>query len=113
MNEYVADGDWDAVQRNFEKLRAFVPDTGGKSVGLRFGVATVTWPGGSQQSDSINVTHGLGKTPTVVFTQSDTVIAHARPASIGATQFAVQMRTVDGSSPLATRTDFVYWIAIG
>lgn len=101
-----------AIDRNFDFLRSFVMNTGDLEVGIRFGVATDTWPGASQISTGVAVAHGLGTTPKVVFCQSQTVVAHARPTTVGATTFNINHRTVDGSSPAIGNAP-AYWLVIG
>lgn len=110
--EHVPEGAWDVVRRNFEALGGTF-DTGGMSVGVRFGNAVTTYPGGSAVSDNTAVDHGLGKTPVAVFTQSQGIAHAARPTSVGATQFVVNVATLDGSSPGAATDVDVYWLVIG
>jgi hypothetical protein len=81
-------------------------------VGARFGGSNVTYPGGSSQSSAATVTHELGRTPTVVFTQSRGINYHARPASLGATTFTVATQTLDGTSPAAATSVDFYWLAL-
>lgn len=100
------------LQRNLESLQSKF-DTGGKSIRLRYGAGTATWAGGSQDTGDATVTHGMGKTPVVVFTQSQTVTAMTRPTTVGPTTFTVKARTLDGSSPAGTTTADFYWLAIG
>lgn len=109
--EHTGDGN-STIDRNFELLRSIVIDTGALEVGMRFGVATDTWPGAAQISTGVVVTHGLGTTPKVVFCQSQTVVAHARPTAVGATTFTINHRTVDASAPAIGNAP-VYWLAIG
>jgi hypothetical protein len=100
-------------QANWEELLRRMIDTGGQSnVAVRFGAATDAWPGGSDTTTGVAVSHGLGNTPTAVFTQSTTVTAHARPTAVGASTFTVNHRTIDASTPAAANTT-VYWLAIG
>jgi hypothetical protein len=100
-------------QANWEELLRRLIGTGAQSdLELRFGVATDAWPGGSDTSTGVAVTHGLGKTPVCVFTQSQTIVAHARPTAVGATSFNINHRTVDASTPAAANAS-VYWLAIG
>lgn len=111
--EHLADGSVSA--RNFETLRRLVVDTGGESLGLRVGSETLTWPGGSADTGTVTVDHGLGKAPVALFTQSGTLTAHARPdpSSVTTVDFDVRARTVDASTPAAATTMTVYWLVIG
>lgn len=105
------------VQRNFDQLAQLVPDSGGQLSAIRFGVANVTWPGGSATSTSVAVAHGLGATPLVVVAtlkdgggaQYSSVAAF----SYDADSFNVQLHTDDASTPANTVTSVVAWIAIG
>jgi len=56
--EHVDTGD--GVERNFAKLRTLVPDSGGQSVGFRFGKVVCTYAGGTPISGKTTVMHGLG-----------------------------------------------------
>jgi hypothetical protein len=111
VTEYVADGDWNAVRRNFE-LDGI--DTGGQLVGIRFGNDTVTWGGGSPNTAVLTVDHGLPRTPVMVVVTS---LASPNVSFIWdsptATSFDVQGSTIDGTSPAAASTAFFSWIAIG
>jgi hypothetical protein len=107
-----------AIQRNFDKLARLVIDTGGRSIGIRFGSGTFTWPGASAFSNVATVPHGLGRAPGAVFiTGSSNAGLNAFPDfsvfSFGATTFAAQAGTVDAQNPLNTATTNFYWIAIG
>jgi hypothetical protein len=82
------------------------------------GVATLTWPGGSNQSTSLLVTHGLGSSPTaVVATAAATAgIAGGAPTLDAllytVTNFTLIGYTNDGSLPAAGSTAQVGWIAL-
>jgi hypothetical protein len=99
-------------QQNWDEILQRLIDTGGQSVGIRFGLATDAWPGGSDTTTGVAIAHGLGKTPIGVFTQSTTITAHARPTALTSTTFNVNLRTIDGSSPGAGAAT-AYWLAIG
>lgn len=105
-------GDNEAIERNFNVLRSLVIDTGGKDISMRFGVATDAWPGGADTTTGVAVAHGLSTTPVVVFTQSTTILAHARPTALTGTTFNINAKTVDGSAPGAGNLA-IYWLAIG
>lgn len=108
--------DPEVVQFNFDKLAQLVPETGGLSVRLRFGTGTLTWPGGSQFSNGLSPTHGLGTTPQVVVAivmRSTTPLVVLNLTATGATTFSVVGETSDATSPANTRTDTVHWLVIG
>jgi hypothetical protein len=102
----------DRRQSNWEEILRRLIDTGGQSIGVRFGVGADSWPGGSDTTSGVAVAHGLGKTPVVVFTQSTTITAHARPTALTSTTFNGNLRTIDGTAPGAGAASF-YWLAIG
>lgn len=104
------------LQRNFENLQSKL-DTGGRSLGIRGAIDTLTFPGGSPNATVKTITHGLGKAPTTI---QVTPIAAATPvvpfvvaASVGATTFQVGGRMSDGSSPVLGATQTFYWDAKG
>jgi hypothetical protein len=81
---------------------------------LAFGTGTVTFPGGSVASSTVNVTHGLGATPTSVVltvlpTRYDFCIVDVTATS--STTFTVQMRSVGLTPPNGTRMNFS-WLAM-
>jgi hypothetical protein len=65
--EDLADGT--PTDRNFQRLRALVPDTGGVTFGLRLGVTVVTFTAAAASAVT-TVDHGLGKEPVYMFTQA-------------------------------------------
>lgn len=79
-----------AIDRNFEKLKSLVIDTGGESVGMRFGIAVLTYTAAAV-TPALTVTHGLGVTPECIL---------ALPAS-GANRHCVNYVVV-------TRTDTTF-----
>lgn len=113
--EYVHENDWAAVSRLIDQLNGLLIDTGGRSVGIRFGSNTITWPGGSGTTSSTTVTHGLGRTPAGVYVSASTTLGgtHINATSVGATTFSVQGTTIDGSSPAGGTTGTFYWLVIG
>lgn len=116
--EHLPEGDWLTAIRNFERLRLVVPDAGGQSTGFRFGTSVVTWPGGSQTSSVLTVTHGLGRAPVVVLVTL-TSWAASTQYPVGATvsyttaNFGLVASTTDGSSPAAATAATYAWVAIG
>jgi hypothetical protein len=113
--EHIAPEDWAAVERVRQVLQSLVPDTGGRSIGVRFGVSTLTWPGGVAGSSIGTVTHGLGRTPVCVLATVNAggVAGPAWTGTPGATTFPLAARTADGSSPGAGTTTSVSWVVIG
>lgn len=80
---------------------------------IRFGTGTWNWSVTGVDSDTINVTHGLGHTPVAVVLTPSTAGRGItwEVASIGATTFSTIGR---GPTSLASGSAFsFYWIAIG
>jgi hypothetical protein len=96
-----------AAQQNFEQLESAFP---------RAGAQTVSWPGGSTTSNVMTVAHGLDRVPTAVLVtltnSAGGVFAEPATFSYTKTTFALQLQTLDGSSPLNTATYAVVWLAI-
>src|SRR3954469_23599935 len=55
------------LQRNMQLIDQRLIDTGGRSVGVRFGAT-----GAINAGTNATITHGLGKAPVAVFTQTAT-----------------------------------------
>lgn len=112
--EFLPDGAWETLRRILGLIASSLIDTGGRSIGIRFGSGTVTFPGGAQTSTVMNVSHGLGKTPVCVLltSQSATVMFEA-VAPLSATQIGVEAATRDLSSPVLGTTRSFYWVVIG
>lgn len=116
---HVLDGE---IQDNFDEIAKQFPLVGFLRLAVvadrkeALGTGTLTWPGGSQFSTGLTITHGLGTTPINVQTS---VVGGATPllalsqSSIGGTTFVVAAQTIDGSSPANTRTDTIHWRAVG
>lgn len=113
MSEYVSDGDWNAVRRNFQGASSKGLDTGGVSAGIRFGLGTLTFPGGSPAFTNDTVAHGLGREPTAAFACAVHQNTFIGVSSFDDTDLVVQGRTVDGSSPAAASPVNYYWLVIG
>lgn len=106
--------DGSITARNFQKLQQLVIDTGGQSVGMRFGTTSVTWPGGAQATNVPAVDHGLGRTPVVaLLTPLNSTNLVLSVMSVTATQITVQGATRDESSPVLGTTRTVHWLVIG
>jgi hypothetical protein len=104
-------------QQKFDALARSLVGTGGRAVDIRFGTATVTWPGASSICTELTVSHGLGKAPVLVLVTAQangqgTVFAgHAgAPTS---TTFKTQVETCNGFAPGAGTTLPVAWLVIG
>lgn len=81
--------------------------------GLRFGSASVTWPGGSPNATDTTVTHGLSSTPRcVLMTPTSSTNAVLSSSSVGSATFLASGTTRDGSSPVAATARSFYWLAI-
>jgi hypothetical protein len=111
MNEYVPDGDWNSVRRNFERLSDL--DTGGQSVSIRFGRSSIDFTA-STDSSSTTVDHGLGKEPLAVVATAYGASTHARfPALNTGNYTATQFDIAGRIFAVATETVIFNWIAIG
>jgi hypothetical protein len=118
-----ADGRLDpaAVQFAIDVMARQFLDSGGRSLKIRTGTTTISWPGGSVTSDTETVTHGLGSTPAVVLVSvassggvsGITLIPTVQAFTYTSTQFSVTAYTVDAQTPLNTATTPISWLAIG
>jgi hypothetical protein len=103
--EHLADGS--ISDRNFQKLRILVPDTGGRSVDIRFGVASVTFTA-STISATNTFAHGLGRTPYVVLGSRD---ALAKPGCFARDDTNLSFNAEYSASH--TGEVLIDWVAIG
>lgn len=104
-------------QDKFDAVAKAMPWFGGKSVEFRFGGTTLTWPGGTANSNVKSVDHGLSRVPAVVLaTPVDSgPFRFSKLAITGttATAFTIDAQTGDLSSPVFNTQIGVAWIAIG
>lgn len=107
-------GDGSVADRNFLKLAQLVVDAGGRSIGIRFGSDSLTWPAAGTSSNTKTITHGLGRTPIVVGGWgSDSTTAqffYCYPFTFTSTQFS--MRGVAEAAP-GVQTKTFTWVALG
>lgn len=80
------------------------------------GSGVVTWPGGSQFSNTLVVPHGLISTPaSVVLTGNGSTGVTSFPSWVAfaftPTSFTVQCQTLDAATPANTATSLFDWIA--
>lgn len=99
-----------AIDRNFNKLKAEVIDTGGLSLSLRRGSGNVTFPGGSPFTNVVTVTHGLSAAPGQIIVTSSNTNTNVAYSNVTATTFDVSGQTVDGSSPGAGNVAFSWMV---
>ena len=105
--------DGTVTDRNFQKLMSLVMDTGGQSVGIRFGSDSVTWNGASPTSPATTVTHGLGSKPVcVLLTSTGSTNAVYSTATPTTTSMDITATTRDGSTPANGTQRFFYWAVI-
>jgi hypothetical protein len=107
-----------SIQKNFDYLAGILTNlmggSGAGNVGIRFGTSTMAWAA-STDSGPKTITHGLGKTPVVVFvTNGDTVgsypgIAAFTVLSVNSTTFDTYGRTAGA----ITGTKAIFWVALG
>lgn len=103
------------VQRNLEKIAQQFP-IGNANLAKPYagGSGVLTWPGGSSQTGTTAVPHGLGIVPVAMLAVgSSTLNCNIITASPTATTFDVRGITLDGSSPAAGVQCSFYWIALG
>jgi hypothetical protein len=90
---------------------------------LNFGIATITWPGGFNFSNVLQVAHGLSRQPTASGAVFVTINGLAQPglnalpiveahAGNTAQLIGFQANTSDGQNPPNTATTGFYWLAI-
>jgi hypothetical protein len=98
--------------RNFQKLRSLVLDTGGITAGIRIGTDAVTFTA-STTSATKTVTHGLGKIPTFVGLQavdsSGAITVRPVAGASNNTTFDAIGRCASAVTGAAT----FYWVVIG
>ena len=105
--------DGSPAARNFDALQSLVIDTGGQSVGARFGSGTLTFPGSSDSTGELTVTHGLATTPVAVLVTGTGGTTLVTVNDVGGTTFDALGVTTDGSEPAADTESTFYWLAIG
>lgn len=106
--EHLADGS--VSDRNFQALMRLVLDTGGQSVGARFGSNAVTFTA-SATSNTVGVTHGLGRLPVACFVSVGT----ANNLRVGWSSLSSTGFNVTGHSAIgAVSGDLTFsWLVIG
>ena len=76
------------------------------------GGAVVVWPGGSQFSNTLTVTHGLGRTPAAVVANCGETSQGVSCLTFTFTSTTFQMKMYNAtSSPAAAATYQAWWIA--
>jgi hypothetical protein len=111
----------DRRQSNWEEILRRLIDTGGQSIGVRFGADTLAWPGvAAATSNTKLVAHGLGKVPIVVIcaayvpaanTVTRGIDIEADDALFNTTDFTC--RGIFGNGVTSSATWPFCWIAIG
>lgn len=99
------------ADRNFHKLAQLVLDTGGKTIGIRFGTGSVTFTA-STTSATQTIAHGLAKVPQYIACQAldSSGAITVRPVS-GAD--AVNFQAVGRTASAVTGAATFYWAVIG
>lgn len=108
--EHISPEDWNAVDRMRQTLNALVLDTGGRSVGIRFGVGTATWTA-SAFSAAVVIPHGLGRAPVVAFAGSQNALNGYSVSGVGATNMSVTGFRTDNVS--VTGSAGFFWVVFG
>lgn len=111
---------WDFLKKLFNGSQAsnLISTPNKTGIKITFGTTTGTWPGLSTRANNDNVTHSLGRTPTVVLA---TVISSPAAGwfpvvatiSYTLTTFAITAVTSDGGLPVGGTAYSVAWMAIG
>jgi hypothetical protein len=84
--------------------------------GIDRGSDSLVWPGGSPESNVLNVTHDVGRLPNIQVTATSRVGAAAIAVWVGSVTtsgFQVRARTLDGTNPLAAAAATFDWRAEG
>lgn len=107
--EQLADGS--AADRNFQRLVGLVLDTGGRSIGFRFGSTVVATS--ASATGSATQAHGLGKAPVAAFATGvgSGGLINAEIQSFDATNVVLRVGYTDGTG--RTQNNTVYWLVIG
>lgn len=108
------------TQFNFDRISIALPDFGGVTPNMRWGAATASIPGGTADTDTTTVAHGLGKIPSQVIINSvyDGTGVYAGALRLDganapdATNFKFFGRDVAGTAHAAGSVVF-YWVALG
>lgn len=112
--EHLADGT--ISDRNFQALARLVPDTGGRSVAMRFGNVTLTWSA-STASGNQTPAHGLpaGLTPiNVQLTPRSIPFAAGVTVTAKCTARGTSTITINAeASSSVTGSVVVDWMAVG
>lgn len=97
--------DWAGVQRNFDALA--------DSLAAKTARASLTWPGGTQYSNALTVTHNMGSAPSGVLVSNPAVLGvlngFAYAFNLTATTFQIQAWSVN--TPSAGAAANVQWLA--
>jgi hypothetical protein len=96
--------------RNFRKLAQLVIDTGGKDIGLRWGTGTAVFTA-AVFTPTVTIAHGLGKTPVVAFTQTQSGLIDYAVTGFTATNLSVVGFSTNNVAVTATLS--FYWIVVG
>jgi hypothetical protein len=92
-------------------------DFGSAKPTIRWGTATLTWPGGVPVSGAATVPHGFPSNlqPLEAWVSpTNTGSPWCAPqVDVGATNLTITAHTTDGTNPGAGTTATVYWLAIG
>lgn len=108
--EHLADGDWQGLRRVIDVLMKLVIDTGGQTVGVRFGVSSVTFTASNVSAAHAGILHGLATTPVVVIATARDPIVNIGCNGRSAT--ALQFQGTCVTAPI-TATITLDWVAIG
>jgi hypothetical protein len=105
--EHLADNS--PADRNFRRLAQLMPNTGGKSIGIRFGSSSATWTA-AVLSAAVTIPHGLGIAPGYVGIQTQSQLFDFK-VTADATNLTVTGYRTDNTAVSATIN--FYWLACG
>lgn len=107
------------VETALDPLRVLIRQLQGAVGGkrLKFGTATLTWPGGTSLSNTLTVPHGLGGAPSeVLATMKVAASGQVWAVHAGAytsSSFDLQAEPVAGFAPPLGTTVDAAWMAVG
>jgi hypothetical protein len=107
------DGSDDSLRFILDLIASRFVDTGGRSVGVRWGVQELTFSGAASSATE-EVEHGLGTTPVIVLATADIdgdAWCLCLTGTYTDTTFEIAGRDTDAA--LITGTSNAYWLALG
>jgi len=72
----------------------------------------MTFPGGSNQSEVLEITHSLGTTPTAVVGTCQGNLSYPEVTALGSSKFSIRIMNPFGQPPKGAQAT-LYWVAVG